>query len=167
MRENRDSDRTQYCNNFNYGDTTDCRRVDSSVPPPFRVPRLVAAARPVRSQPPPPRSIHLYIRVTRTSWSNWLSDLKGAAFKQVLLNKPLTRETTLENSPLSAGDPPPPPPDPPLSVDAADATRPRRGTFSFRCFVKFGKAKRRSPRTPETAVTRRFYLRIRGWVNAR
>lgn len=45
------------------------------------------------------RPIHLYIRVTQTSWSNWLSDLKGAAFKQVLLNKPLTRETTLENLP--------------------------------------------------------------------
>jgi len=50
-------------------------------------------------------SIHLYIRVTQTSWSNW-SDLKGAAFKQVLLNKPLTRETTLENLPLSAMSPP-------------------------------------------------------------
>lgn len=62
-----------------------------------------ARAQPEANQPATSAcSIHLYIRVTQTSWSNWLSDLKGAAFKQVLLNKPLTRETTLENLPLSA-----------------------------------------------------------------
>lgn len=95
-----------------------------------------ARAQPEANQPATSaRSIHLYIRVTQTSWSNWLSDLKGAAFKQVLLNKPLTRETTLENSPLSAVS------SPFLSVQRHKAPD-RRGTFSFRYFVKFRKAKR-------------------------
>lgn len=117
------TDRTQYCNNFNYGDTTDCHGIYSTV---------------LRSQPShlPARFIHLYIRVTQTSWSNWLSDAKGAAFKQVLLNKPLTRETTLENSPLSAASPP--------FLDVYTASRGSEAVEGLLAFVTLLNSERRS-----------------------
>lgn len=63
-------DRTQYCNNFNYGDTTDRRGVSGSL-------RSLAPTHPVPTPPRArPRFIHLYRRMTQTSRLNWLSEPK-------------------------------------------------------------------------------------------
>lgn len=155
--EDSGADRTQYCNNFNYGDTTDCHRVDSTAssapsPEPIALPPLLS---------PSPFHPFIYPRDTNVVVELAVGSERGggAAFKQVLLNKPLTRETTLEIRPSAST-----PRRHPSFLSTSNATRRSRTVEGLLAFVTSlnsakGDATSRGPRRKRNEALPTFLFR--------